>query len=306
MSTSFNRDRFPAITNTVVGRWAPVLLAPILDSPERLVVGVAAADEHGFHIEQANALTRLRCLFGKSAETAIFAAEVALEELRSALAQEGLAALREQSLVFTGVTLGEVRSGEGASLKQIARTWMSALSSLYDAEPEMVAVEDLANAPMEAPVLGGDRLPILVLEDVSLRQPMLAPFFSEEIRNRRQRRSRPAAIGIDYSSPTLVANFATLAPSTQAQSVDRIKRKLFDLVIRRDEHKGMLLPPTHEMIVYSPGMLELLGNEKQREGLDEAHDLLGEQSRREEITFLPVTFVPAIGDRLVQSMDGYV
>ena len=290
---------FPSVDETISCRWAPVVLSPILDSPERLVIGVVAANEVGFHLERANALERLRCLFGKASETAVFAAEVALDELVESLAIYGLEAVQERALVFSGVTLGSVRMGEGRSLGAIARTWMGALSSLYQASQEhsddLPAVVDAE----EGGARGGDRLPILVLEDVIAKNPAYGRFFSEEIRARRQRRSKVADIGIDFSSPDLVANFATLGPSAQAKSVDRIKRKLFDLIVQRDAEQSSLLPRSHEMIVYSPGIADPLISEKQRELLDEVHDELGEQSNREEIGFLPVTGVPQITQRII-------
>ncbi|MBB5772827.1 hypothetical protein HNP47_002847 [Brevundimonas vesicularis] len=275
-----------------------------MDSPERLVIGVAAANTDGFHVEKANALNRLQCLFGKSADTAVFAAEVALAELNSALAAHGAEAIKERSLVFSGVSLGDARTGEGASLQAIAQTWMSALSSLYVHIPDVrdgVAHVDTA-AEEGASVAGGDRLPLLVADDVIARDPSQAGFFSEDIRLRRQRRSRIglAGVGIDYASPNLVANFATLGPTARLGTVDGIKRKIFDLIVRRDEEQTSLLGQRpHEIIVYSPGMRDPLVSEKQREVLDEVHDLLAEQARREEINFLPATGVDVIADRIV-------
>lgn len=291
---------FPSVDGTTSCLWAPVLLSPILDSPERLVIGVVAANKADFHLERANALSRLRCLFGKAAETAVFAAEVALEELVELLSSRGLDALQEQALVFSGVALGSIREGEGNSLRDVARTWMGALSSLYEVENAPVAAVVGDDEVEQSGARGADRLPILVLEDVVARNPAYVHFFSEEIQARRQRRSKVADIGIDFSSPDLVANFATLGPSAQAKSVDRIKRKLFDLIVRRDAEQSTFLPRAHEMIVYSPGVTDPLISEKQREVLDEVHDELGEQSKREEIGFLPVTGVPQITQRIFQ------
>lgn len=291
---------FPSIDGTTSCRWAPVLLSPILDSPERLVIGVVAANDSGFHLERANALARLRCLFGKAAETAVFAAEVALDELVESLAQRGVEAVQERALVFSGVILGSVRVGEGNSLSAIARTWMGALSSLYEIRNEPIEAVLVAEEADDGTVRGSDRLPILVLEDVIAKNPAYGRYFSEEIQARRQRRSKVADIGIDFSSPDLVANFATLGPTAQAKSVDRIKRKLFDLIVKRDAEQSSFLPRSHEMIVYSPGIADPLVSEKQREMLDEVHDELGEQSKREEIGFLPVTGVPQITQRIFQ------
>lgn len=127
---------FPHAAGLVRGRWAPVYLSPILGSPERFIIAVAVVGADGFHVEEANALKRLECLYGRAAETAMFAADVALEGLRSVLAADGPSALKEGVLVFPGVSIGEVYEGEARTLRDLGRTWMSALSSLYRYTPE--------------------------------------------------------------------------------------------------------------------------------------------------------------------------
>ncbi len=286
---------FPPLLGTVKGKWAPVLLSPILGSPEQFVVAIAAANGHASHLEAANALGRLRQLYGDDAETALFATDVALAELKGALADRHDEALKEGALIFSGVHIGPVARGESASLKQLASTWMASMSSLYKPkEPrEIEATEDIEERSSI------DRLPVLVHDNVSQRQPELSPYFSEEIRNRRQRRSRLAGVSIDFSGARLVANFATLTSGEHAKSVDLIKRKIFDLIIMRDREAQTLLPRQHEMIVFSPGVDSGMTSDRQQALIKEAHEELGEQSEREEVGFIPLTAVPYIGERLV-------
>ncbi len=303
MNPKLSPAQFPQTEALFQGRWAPVYLSPILGSPERFVIAVAAVGKDGFHIEAANALKRLECLYGRAAETAMFAAEVALEELNAAIAARGSAALTEGALVFSGVNIGEVSDGEARSPRHLARTWMSALSSLYRYQV-VESTEDNAATQSDSGVVP-DRLPILVLDHINEIAPSLSNYFHEDIRLHRQRRtsSRVARINIDYNGGKLVANFATLNTSTQAQGVDRIKRKMFDLTVRRDEEaKGSLLEARlHEMIVFTPPRNSPLLNEKQSERLDEALGDLTEQSGREGFGFIALHDVPDIGRRLLST-----
>lgn len=301
MSDNF-ASAFPQPVRTVRARWAPIYLSPIMGSPERLVVAVAVASERGFHLEAANALKRLECLYGPSAETALFAIEVATEELTTALAASGPSALTEGTLVFSGVTVGQVLEGEARTEKDLAITWMNALSSLYRTnEPmnEERGVVDLDPTRASQP----DRLPVLVLDHVRTVAPPLIEYFSDEIRSHRRRRATSgiAGINIDYAGSKYVANFATLQVSTRAHSVDRIKRKMFDLKVRRDADHGLFEPRTHEMIVFTPPLDSPLITEGQRSRLDEALEDLTEQSKTEGFALLAMHAVPEIGHRLLQS-----
>jgi hypothetical protein len=58
---------------------------------------------------------------------------------------------------------------------------------------------------------------------------------------------------IDFSGSFLVANFGTLLLTNRAQSVDKIKRRLWDLKVDRDkQQESMMISRTHEMIVQHP------------------------------------------------------
>ncbi|WP_421929825.1 hypothetical protein [Neoaquamicrobium sediminum] len=297
MNTQVSSLKFPELSGATRGRWAPVFLSPILGSPERFVIAVAVADDVAFHIERANEMRRLSCLYGKAAETALFAAEVAVEELEAALSNRGKAALVEGALVFSGVALGAVSEGEARSLQHLGRTWMSALSSLYRFNPEPIEVA----AEEHHDGSSVDRLPTLVLEHVSGVNPSLAGHFSEEIRMNRKRRSSSAIAGvsIDFNGSHIVANFATLHSSATAISVDRIKRKMFDLKVRRDKEHSLFEARDHEMILFTPAGNSPLVNEKQLERVNEAVSNLKEQSDNEGFGFVALHDVPDIGERIL-------
>lgn len=91
---------FPTNAGFVRAKWAPLLLRPILGSPEQLVIGVAAVNEAGFYLERANSFARLTCLFSQEANTAILAAQAALDAFEADLSSRSLAAIMEYHPIF--------------------------------------------------------------------------------------------------------------------------------------------------------------------------------------------------------------
>lgn len=178
---------------------------------------------------------------------------------------------------------------------------MSALSSLYSSSVE--------NALSESPVLVGDaadtlrardRLPALILHYVRDRRPGLDGFFSEEIREEHmRRRANASAIYIDFAGSKIVANFGTLSATHHVASVDRIKRRLWDLKVDRDNEKGGLLQRDHEMIVQHPAKSDPQFSEKQLTRMEEALAALEQQADQEEIRFRPMNTIDQIGDHLL-------
>ena len=273
-----------------------------MGSVEQFVVGVAAVSGEAWHIERANMLRRLECLYGKAAETLIFAAQVGMNELRADLATRGIAALVDPKQTFSGISIGPVAEGEANSIEDLCRAWMRSLSSLYSAE----AMELMATLPVESTVAevlttSSDRLPGLVLRYVTNVRPGLEPFFNEDVRAQRTRRRSTKVHGviIDFAGSNLVANFGTLMASHHAASIDKIKRRIFDLIVERDGEALPLRSRMHEMIVQYPEPDDPQITERQGVVLLEGLAALTEQSAREEIAFVPLTSVAAIGDHVL-------
>jgi len=106
MNVELDPDTFPALSQHVYAKWSPVLLAPISGSYERLVIGCAVANETGFHLEMANALNRLGCLYAARAESVLFAVTLAEKALVHDLAQRGIKALLHPKGLLSGVAWG--------------------------------------------------------------------------------------------------------------------------------------------------------------------------------------------------------
>jgi hypothetical protein len=146
-------------------------------------------------------------------------------------------------------------------------------------------------------------LPALVLRYVTNVRPGLEPFFNEDVRAQRTRRrsTKVHSVIIDFAGSHLVANFGTLMASHHAASVDKIKRRIFDLIVERDIEALALRSRAHEMIVQHPAPDDPQITERQAAVLLEGLTALTEQSSREEITLVPMTSVAAIGDHVLQA-----
>lgn len=303
MIADLDISSFPTFARSLRAQWAPVFLTPIRGSEERLVVGVAVLSDRSFHIEPANALTRLQYLYGAQADIVIQVAAIALDELRYDLSARHAEALLDFRPTITGVSLGSVREAEGVSLQSIGQAWMSALSSLYDANAVAVALEaDDPEATYEDrfdALASGDRLPALVLDYVVGERAGLAGFFRNDL-GKRPRRRRSHEVSIDFTGSKLVANFGTLQVGQISRSVDLIKRRLWDLKVERDSETTEVFRRSHEMLIQMPALNDPQVSEKQYENLDVAKSALEEQADQEELRLEAFTSVAAIGQRVLE------
>jgi hypothetical protein len=292
---------FPTSAGFMRAKWAPLLLRPILGSPEQFVIGVAAADEKGFYLERANSFARLTCLFSGEASSAILAAQTALDAFEVDLSTRGLAAIAAYRPIFSGVAIGELSEAEGQSLRAIASSWMAALSSIYSPNADLALVSDaLVVSDFPEVARPRDRLPSLVLDYVTSKRPSLDKFFSEEIREQHvRRRANASAVYIDFAGSKIVANFGTLSANQHVTSVDRIKRRLWDLKVDRDNEKSGLARREHEMIVQHPSKTDPQFSERQFDRMSEALVSLEQQADQEEIRFRPMNTIDQIGEHLL-------
>lgn len=296
---------FPSFPESVRARWAPVMIEPISGSYERLVVAVMVIGSRDFHIEVANSLDRLRCLYPTAAETLLWAVEVTADHLRDELSRRGQEVVTGVAPLLTGFHVGEWREAEGKSLKAIGEGWMQALSSLYKADRAIGEVEPdfIEQLGDEASAASLDRLPDLVLEYVSEHQIGLAPYFNQQIRKgqRRRRMGQNFEVMIDFAGSRLVANFGTLRASSLTRSIDNVKHRLWDLKVDRDGDKSNLAYRQHEMIVQVPTEGDPQVTKRQAANLSEALQALEEQADQEELRFRPMNSVAAIGQHILSA-----
>jgi len=287
---------FPSREANVSGLWAPLMFSPRPGSPERIVVGVAVATDTGCYLAEANAWRRLHCLFDADADTALLAIRVAFDRMRSTLAQHGTNAFKLFQPPFTGITLGEPRQGEGSSERALAELWLAETSSVYD-RVLASATDEQASPPAQSPV--GDRLPILVREYVEQRRPGLVGAFSPEFQVVGRRVRTPAQrVRIAFSGSALVANFATLPARRAKGTIEHIKSLVWDL--EQDRERDPMAGRRWEMIVQHQGRDDPHITPGQYSGVLDVLDELGEQARVRDLTMLPYTSVPAIGNHMLE------
>lgn len=257
-------------------------------------------------MERANRLNRLECIYGSQAAGAILAIEISLDELAADLAADPSLSSSEYQTPTSGIMLGAAQEVEGPSLEAIAKSWLAGMSSLYAPVQESAklavaytALESLDDAI--ASDRASDRLGGLLLRYVAERNPRLKAAFSHDIlTNARRRRGHAHGVHIDFAGAKVVANFAVLSPHGYTASIDRIKRRMWDLKVARDDERGGMLRREHEMLVQHPPANDPQLNQRQVDKIYESVRELERQADQEEIRFRPMLSVAQIGDHLLQ------
>ncbi|MBX9815060.1 MAG: hypothetical protein K2X76_10195 [Sphingomonas sp.] len=293
--------QFPSFENGVRAYWAPVLIAPISGSYERLVVGVVVVNEREFHVEIANALERLHCLYGIEAEGIEYAIELTKEHLMLDLSARGVAAIDEPRPLISGVEVGKKRNAEGSTVVAIAQNWMRQISSLYDynVKSEVTSVLDEKMGLNDG---GLDQLPALVMDYIVNKDNRFSRYFNAELKERRRRRrsGRSHEILIHFGGSRLVANFGTLKANRISPSVDLIKRRLWDLKVDRDRDGQTAFARVHEMIIQTPANDDPQVTVGQRAYLSDALEALEEQADQEELRLRSLHTVSEIGEHVLR------
>lgn len=294
-------DAFPSFEKPLNAKWAPILLEPIAGSPERLVVGCAVVSDADFHLEPANCLARLNCLYGSKADGVAFAVELATKVIQENLASKGLQALTENQSPLSGICIGSIREAEGESLRAIAQDWMSVLSSLYSVEAHMdssLAETEVVEVQARKPA---DRLPSLVLEQITEMDISLAKHFSPRIiEGRIRRRSAAHKIDIDFKGDRLVANFATLQAHKITPAIGNMKQRLFDLKVDREENHFGGTGREHELIIQVPPSDDPQVTEKQLKRLSSEFDGLMEHADKLSLRLREFNTPKQIGEHIIQ------
>lgn len=303
MSPSIGLE-FPRVNQAVQCSWAPIYIEPLMGSGERLTIGVVGANMEAFYLARANRLERLNCLFEDSAGAVIFAAETALDAFEAVLAEQGLHAMKDPQWLFDSVSLGAVQHVRGPSVREVATMWLAFSSTLHQAP---VATEDALLAMTAVGHRLGDeiepirdRLPKLVFDYVISRRPGLSRAFRQVTGEPRPRR-RSHEVSIDFYGSGLVANIGTLVAGGIGSSVERIKRKMWDLKVARDLNRSPMLQLHHEMLVQRPANDDPQISQRQFDNLQAAIDDLEKQADTEEIRFRPLTTVQEIGEHILRA-----
>lgn len=288
---------FPPRRDAVRGKWAALYLEPVIGSGERICIGVAAASARQSIVVPVVALNRLECIYGREVDALLLASRIALEHMTQALRRSGEAGLTEGwKGPVDGCFLGAAVECEGDSLDMIARTGMTASSSLV----EMLAEGGDEVDPRRDSQITASRLEDLVKERVVAVRSGLAQCF--RVQRRIQANARPTVVG--FVGQRIAANFAMLMPSQLSNLVDRSKAKLWDLAQLRQDVQGerLLQSILHfELLVYRPRDEAPEYSEKQIRNIREAVVELEAEADRVQIRCRPATSHEEIAQRLLEA-----
>jgi hypothetical protein len=298
--------QFPRVDQSVQCSWAPIYIEPIMGSGERLTIGVVGANMEAFYLARANRLDRLKCLFDDANDAAIFAAEASLDAFEALLAEQGLQAMKEPPWLFDSVSLGGIQHVRGSSVRDVAITWLAFSSCLH--QPAAATNDSLLALTAGQPIATmredlepvRDRLPKLVFDYVIARRSGLSKAFRQVGAEPKPRR-RSHEVSIDFYGSALVANIGTLVAGGIGTSVERIKRKMWDLKVARDLNQSPLLQLHHEMLVQRPANDDPQLTQRQLDNLQLAVEDLEKQADTEQIRFRPLQSVGQIGEHILQA-----
>ena len=302
----FDTALFPSYEKSVRALWAPLLLSPISGSPEQFVIGCAVVGASDFHVEMANATSRLHCLYGDQAEAVILAIELAEQSLISDLTARGKDAILSPRSALSGLALGEVREAEGLNLKHIGSCWMSVISSIYSTISDAIALVDdssLGTSVASDPDLALPKsLPTLIMHSLVSSHLGLRQFFSDDIKfGRRHRRSAGTPYApVDFAGNRLVANFTVLRPKHILPSVDKIKQRLWDLRVERKRDEDLRRFRNHELIVQVPSNDDPKVTPKQFKNIDREFNFFEEQADKDSLRLQRFTSISDITQHILK------
>lgn len=294
---------FPSLDLTRKTNWAPILCQPKEASWERFVVGIVAIDEDGFHIEVANRLSRLGCLYDDRAMPIALAVEIAMGWLEEALSK-GHTTLSEVVFPVSNISLGDCQVASGIQCKEVAQQWMGSLSSFYESsntDGKLQPLETVSEA-MDAIVARPLRLPVQVLTIIERHDISLLEYFHEDVRKRSTRRARAnARVKIDYNGRRLSANIDRFNVDLPSATVGQLKQRMWDLAIQRD--RTIATSQSHkafEMLVDFPRHRLLDKRQSSVERIQEHLRELTKQADREEIRLQTMSGANEIGEHILK------
>lgn len=301
-----DRLSFPDSNALRAGRWCPIYFRPNFDTPERLVVGIAACVDGAWHVETASSLEKLRCLYGNEAEVVVELVSAAMRELAWNLKDAPDRSIK--SVYVSGITLGEPIVARGHNAKQLALRWLRQVSSLHDrrkegaldqAEPARVYKNNDVGRR-----IAKDRLPVLVMEKILEQAPSFRSFFHEHVKKLEQNitaRITSHEAYVAFDGQHVAANFSTLRPGRHKTSVDVAKRLMWDLKQHREKENGLYKAHQHNIYLYHPSVDDPTITEKQYENVMDVVGTLAHEGRNLDIEVYPHSDVTQISSALLEA-----
>ena len=300
----FPLDGLPDLDRSRVTRWAPILCHPREASSETFVVGVVAVGDNDFHIECANRLSKLACLYDEAAMPIAMSIQMAVGWLEEVLSRKSVPNLEELAFPVGNIEFGEYRQTMGLGCQEVAKHWMATLSSFYEKTASESALEQklqFEEAISEIETTK-ERLPVQVLGIIETQNKELLEFFHEDVRSRRARRARAnARVKIDYDGMRLSANIDFFDVDKPAPTVGKLKQRMWDLAVQRERNSAKnLRSKEYEMLVDFPRHRLLDKRPHLIARIEDHLDELERQADREQIRFRPLQGAEGIGKHILE------
>lgn len=298
--TEFAQMNFPNGSNLLDGFWQPIFFRSNFDTPERLVVAILAFAEGRWSIERANSLEKLKCLYGAESVIALDVIQYGLDELQSSLAQ----ADAKPVLNVSGLELGERREAQAKSADELAKRWLSQVSSLHSFRKDFASVSGNTAIGVDSITrdISNDRLSVLVMEHVVNISPQSRPLFNPHVhRLERDESARHIDHGkyVAFDGKKVAANFSTIKPGRNKNSVDISKRLMWDLEQHRGQEISLLDKQQHEMFLFHPKKDDPTISIKQYDNVMEVVETLRREGSNRDIKVVAKDSVEEISRSLI-------
>lgn len=237
-------DAFPSVPLTGLNvYWAPLVIEPVPNSPERFVAAIAAVSETGESgFRPLVNRQRLKAMFGSASVALGGVVDTGIASLQSYLATNGpvqaqrrAPALRDWSSPLQGVYLGDSHvtyvSSFGDVFPRAARQCSVFGSGLLDAEHQDTVTP---HHPWAVPVVD-------VLKKL---KPQLSNSLNAPVRLR----TTDHAIRFTYYGVTLAANVVVLSPRRMAASLREARAHLWNLSLVADVPDLLIRPINLELL----------------------------------------------------------
>ena len=293
---SSNGTNFPNIPE-LRAKWVPVYMEPIMNSGEKITVGIVAASKD-WHVEVLPTLRKdiLKRAFGNEGLSLVEGAKVCLAEF-----SEYLLARKQFSgwePPFTGVTLGKERDAAGEDLDAILRIAARMSASLFaDSIGARNAATQHRNGSRPANIRRWRRQ---IIDAVKYDAPELIHNFNQVCLFAKNAKNGKKGIEtpFDYLGSQYVANFG-IAKAEQKQVLDRCRIQLWNLAQCRDEHQNRD-NAKFELIVWRPERDNQYYDKLQMEAIDQVMYELEEEAQKRALHTLSVNGADAASERIIE------
>jgi hypothetical protein len=294
---------FPIEGGLADGFWQPVFFRFNFDTPERLVAAVVAFANGQWHLERANSLERLKCLYGSDALVALDIIKIGLDELQASFER-----IEQNNILgVTGLELGTKYDAQGRDASEIAQRWLRQTSSLHNQRrenhnPILGEVDTTAVFDALARDISKDRLSVLVMEQMVKVSPQSRGMFNSHVHKlEKHEGAKFLSHGayVAFNGKKVAANFSTIRPGRNKISVDISKRLMWDLKQHRVQAHSLLDQQLHEMFLFHPKRDDPMISTKQFDNVMDVVETLRGEGENHNIKVVAQDSVVAISEALI-------